>query len=225
MHKHCNERLIGMGRRNDLTGQKFGRLTVIEKNLEVSKIKKRSYWNCICECGNTHVAVESVLKNGHTKSCGCLRQETTKKQGQKNTTNLIGQKFGRLTVVQRTDKRSSDRQYIWLCQCECGGYAEVITSNLTHSCTHSCGCLVGENAKKQLRMLHEYQQGELHPSWQGGISSIKQHLHDTILDWFTFTKQQTNYTCQLTGKQKCNLHTHHLYSFNFIKSSNESFCD
>lgn len=39
-------------KRIDLTGQRFGRLTVINLNEEISKQKKRSHWNCRCDCGN-----------------------------------------------------------------------------------------------------------------------------------------------------------------------------
>ena len=63
----------------DLSGQKFGRLTVVERreNYIDPKGKQRSKWRCECECGNIVDVVGSVLKNGHTKSCGCLRKETS----------------------------------------------------------------------------------------------------------------------------------------------------
>lgn len=54
--------------------------------------------------------------------------------------NLKGQKFGRLTVIQRIKKRSSNH-IIWLCRCECGNLKEVIGYNLTTGGTKSCGCL------------------------------------------------------------------------------------
>lgn len=56
----------------DLTGKKFGRLTVLRLG------KKRGYtfiWICSCECGRTSQAQSGNLKSGHTKSCGCLRKE------------------------------------------------------------------------------------------------------------------------------------------------------
>lgn len=56
-------------RRNDLTGQTFGKLTV----LYLSYIKKDTvYWHCVCECGRECDVRGSDLKNGHTSSCGCL---------------------------------------------------------------------------------------------------------------------------------------------------------
>lgn len=61
-----------MGKLIDLTGQKFGRLTVIEK---AESKGKSSYWLCKCDCGN-YVSVKSwSLRSGRTKSCGCLNNE------------------------------------------------------------------------------------------------------------------------------------------------------
>jgi hypothetical protein len=57
-------------RYKDLTGQKFGRLKVLEF---IGKDKhKRALWKCECECGNIKVVASPNLINGYTKSCGCL---------------------------------------------------------------------------------------------------------------------------------------------------------
>lgn len=57
----------------DLTGRRFGRLTVIERS-ENSK-SGRVQWKCICDCGTECVKLSKTLINGHTKSCGCLHDE------------------------------------------------------------------------------------------------------------------------------------------------------
>lgn len=68
-----------MGKAEDLAGQKFGRLTALERDMEMQKTAKRTCWKCQCECGNI-VSVRSVdLKSGHTKSCGCYNRENCKK--------------------------------------------------------------------------------------------------------------------------------------------------
>lgn len=60
-------------RAKDLAGQIFGRLHVI------SPVGKSRYgnirWLCECECGNEHVVNAGDFNHGHTKSCGCLRDE------------------------------------------------------------------------------------------------------------------------------------------------------
>ena len=62
-------------RMNDLTGKRFGRLTVIERmpNNENNKV----VWKCKCDCGNETVVIGSLLNTGRTKSCGCLTREST----------------------------------------------------------------------------------------------------------------------------------------------------
>jgi len=67
-----------MSKRLDLGGQKFGRLTVINF-AEIRK--KRTYWNCKCDCGNTVVVKGDNLKKGNTQSCGCFKKEIHTKHG------------------------------------------------------------------------------------------------------------------------------------------------
>ena len=64
-----------MGNFVDLTGMKFNRLTV--RNYFGRGRQNRALWLCECECGRTPVVNTSALKNGHTKSCGCLFIETS----------------------------------------------------------------------------------------------------------------------------------------------------
>ena len=69
----------------DLTGRRFGRLTVIEF---AGKTKDRkTTWNCLCDCGNEKIIIGKNLKNGNTKSCGCLHAEKFKHKthGKRNT--------------------------------------------------------------------------------------------------------------------------------------------
>ena len=60
-------------RKIDLTNQRFGRLLVVRE----SDIKKRTAWECLCDCGNTVVVTTTNLRNKGTKSCGCLRVDVT----------------------------------------------------------------------------------------------------------------------------------------------------
>ena len=72
-----------MGKFEDLTGQKFGRLTVIKR---AGTQNGHSTWLCRCECGNFCTVKGIHLKNGHTRSCGCLHNEGNHKtHGMKNT--------------------------------------------------------------------------------------------------------------------------------------------
>jgi len=60
----------------DLSGQRFGRLTVIER--AGTNQWKQPLWLCICDCGNTTIVDRCKLKSGNTRSCGCLRVDTQK---------------------------------------------------------------------------------------------------------------------------------------------------
>lgn len=57
----------------DLTGKRFGRLTVIRQadDYVYPNGKRRTQWECLCDCGNTITAEQSNLKRGNTNSCGC----------------------------------------------------------------------------------------------------------------------------------------------------------
>jgi len=63
-----------MSRLIDLTGQRFGRLTVVSR-AENDK-RGSAKWLCLCDCGNTCVVFSGNLMRGHTKSCGCYNIET-----------------------------------------------------------------------------------------------------------------------------------------------------
>jgi hypothetical protein len=56
----------------DLTGQRFGRLVVIDQAPKNGRITK---WNCICDCGERKCVQAAHLRSGHTQSCGCYGRE------------------------------------------------------------------------------------------------------------------------------------------------------
>lgn len=64
----------------DLTGQKFGRLTVICRSADriYPNGRKEITWLCRCECGNNVVVAGRNLRQGYTKSCGCITKELNK---------------------------------------------------------------------------------------------------------------------------------------------------
>lgn len=100
-----------MGRKaKDLTGQKFGRLTVIEY---VGKSK----WLCKCECGNTCKVVGADLKRGNTKSCGCYHKEKSKEKFDKLNEIQKGEKHPRynpnITDEEREQGRFTHDDYEW----------------------------------------------------------------------------------------------------------------
>ena len=65
-----------MGKFIDLSGQRFGKLVVIERAPDFGTGRERqTMWKCRCDCGNTVDVRSHSLRNGHTQSCGCLINE------------------------------------------------------------------------------------------------------------------------------------------------------
>lgn len=57
----------------DITGRRFGRLTVIER--APSRARGQGRWSCLCQCGNTTIVDSYYLRHMIVRSCGCLRHE------------------------------------------------------------------------------------------------------------------------------------------------------
>lgn len=75
----------------DITGQKFGKLTVVERaeNSAPCKGHTRGHvrWLCECECGNTTVVRTGNLRKGHTTSCGCVSRKHMASVGRERLTH------------------------------------------------------------------------------------------------------------------------------------------
>lgn len=127
-----------MGRKIDLTGKIFGKLTVVEEYPQRTP-QGSVQWKCQCECGNTTIVSGDNLRRNHTLSCGCLQKESA----QKRVIDLVGQRFGKLVVIEKADV--VNRQYYWWCQCDCGKIIRVLGNSLKTGKTKTCGC---EHSKK-----------------------------------------------------------------------------
>lgn len=127
-----------LGKKIDLTGQRFGKITVLSESPE--RKNKKIYWLCKCDCGVEKLISGSDLRSGKTVSCGCNKTEKIK-------SNLLGKKFGRLTVIEETGERKN-RQVIWKCLCDCGNIIFVRANNLKQGLTTSCGCYKREITKQ-----------------------------------------------------------------------------
>lgn len=67
-----------MGNIIDLTGQKFGRWTVLERG---ESVKRETHWICRCECGKVKSVSSKNLRNHKTESCGCLHNDLIREKG------------------------------------------------------------------------------------------------------------------------------------------------
>lgn len=115
-------------------GNKYGRLTVIERAENRNGVR----WRCRCECGKEIEVLGTSLRSGNTKSCGCLQ----KQKAAQSLKNLVGQKFGKLTVIKRDESKPKGhgKPVYWVCQCDCGNVISIRGIHLKTGHTVSCGC-------------------------------------------------------------------------------------
>lgn len=146
-----------MGRYQDLSGQKFNHLTVIERTDDyVSKCGCRVVmYKCQCDCGNIAIVRANSLKSGITISCGCIRKSSMKGV---NLEDLTNQRFGRWTVLYRVDsivEPSGRKATVWRCRCNCGNEQDVRASSLKNGSSKSCGCLKADVLTKTRDLKNE----------------------------------------------------------------------
>lgn len=87
---------------------------------------------CQCSCGTIKSVDNYTLRNGGSKSCGCLERPLKK--------DITGKKFGKLTVLKPIIRGKGKVR--WLCQCDCGNEHSATTSNLIGGNVLSCGCSI-----------------------------------------------------------------------------------
>lgn len=139
---------------NDYTGQRFGKLTVIE---QAGRNKhRRILWRCKCDCGNECVVDSMALKKKQS-SCGCYRHAKIRK-------DRTGERHGRLLVLRPSERHERGHSY-WVCQCDCGNICEVSGSNLQKNETKSCGCWKKERDGKHA-ITHGMTKTRLYERWR-----------------------------------------------------------
>ena len=131
-----------MGKKVDLTGQRFGKLVVLG---EAGRYNDRSVlWNCRCDCGEQKDVGGRSLRSGKSTSCGCSKSNS-----------LVGLRFGKLVVVKDVGRKN--RRVLWECKCDCGESTNIISTSLMGGHTTSCGCanvkgLIGQRFGKLVVM-------------------------------------------------------------------------
>jgi hypothetical protein len=114
----------------DLTGQEFGRLTVIGLD-HIKENRGGAYWNCLCDCGRYKVVRGASLTGGNTTSCGNHSKNV-------NKLDLLGMKFGDLTVID-FEGLNKHNQTMWKVKCACGNVKIVHGSSLVNGHSKTCG--------------------------------------------------------------------------------------
>lgn len=139
-------------------GEVYGNLTVIRDLgifMKSGTKTKKHYVECQCNCKDKNIVVVDAahLTNGHTTSCGCL-----------NAPNLVGDKYGRLTVLEKATTLCNKETIYWKCLCECQlnkpekerQYTYVSTNNLKRGYVQSCGCLQRELMSQRTSRFNQF---------------------------------------------------------------------
>ena len=121
-------------------GSKYGKLTIVDYcGYRDDVATKNPFWIAKCDCGSSKEIVATLydIERGRISSCGCAKLKEV-------DFNIIGKKFGRLTVKGFL-RKNNKYQHEWECICDCGTDNVVTTTALLESgFKKSCGCLQNE---------------------------------------------------------------------------------
>ena len=145
----------------DLTGQQFGFLTVLNRNYEypiLHSLTSGVYWDCKCMCGNFTTVRGSALKDSSTISCGCKKKELIRKKQMKNIT---GQHFGKLIAIEpdflyaeEHQIKNSGNTIYWKCLCDCGKLCIKPYNDLIKGKAVNCpNCTQKSKGEEQIKQL------------------------------------------------------------------------
>lgn len=152
----------------DLTGQRFGKLVVIERAWEredeLDDKRYGAYWRCLCDCGNTNVVCGFNLRRKHgTVSCGCMKGALTQSGlAHPQAKNWTGQRIGSLVGVRAV--RGTGGGVVWLWQCDCGQTREAEACDARRG-SQSCGCKQHEATQRACR-THGMSKTRTYKSWE-----------------------------------------------------------
>lgn len=133
----------------DPIGQRFGLLTVIGKGTprRYPSGELRQRYKCRCDCGKVIQLPRGDFdrKKYGQKSCGkCASRRVSPYPyctlGTRRAADLIGQRFGQLTVIERLYGELQNNSPVWMCRCDCGGMAKRSTEILRRGLPKSRNC-------------------------------------------------------------------------------------
>lgn len=232
----------------DLTGMKFGRLTV----LELDKTRKPSYWICRCDCGAVKSISANSMVHGGTVSCGCFNRTNNTGEnsvfwngGQiSNTCEHCGGEY----KIKRSKKDSSrfcsrECLYAWVSQNKSGKNSHAWMGGGEQIPCDWCGKM-HQRATSQLatnnfcsrkckgRWFSENIVGAAHPMWNPDLTDEERIIgrgYPEIRQWTQNVLHRDSYTCQICGSTE-NVEAHHMYSYKhfpqyrFVIEYGETMC-
>lgn len=190
--------MVGMaGKAKDLTGQRFGRLTVIER---AENYKGRVMWLCKCDCGTVKPVRSDCLCNGATQSCGCYTEEQLQKRSE-NSKKLWQREDYREVHCRASKNIWDDEEY----RTKMSEKRRIMWQD-----------------KEFRAMMSEKRKGSLNPSWNPNLTDEERltvRENKKRQQWASEVKKEADYTCDCCGQWGGTLHSHHLNDFHTHKES------
>ena len=164
----------GGRKRKDYTqyiGQTFNELTILNVKKEEGKSSIIWKFECLCSCGEKVVKRANQVLSGRARSCGHLKK--------KDYSNLIGQKFGELTILEISEPiKELNSRRISTCLCSCGRKVKSNFSAVINGQTKTCGdCSRGVRSTrdKDCSYLIGKTIGELTILFRANVSEAEKH--------------------------------------------------
>lgn len=178
--------------RKDLTGKRFGRLTVLKMDWERYPTKAR----CICDCGNELMVTAADLSIGHTQSCGCLQSERASVSNLKDWSGIIspwGVKF--------IDRDYVNKRGVWMWKCSCPICQTTFTAlpaKVMNGSVTSCGCKIMSSGEQLIKKILDDAQVENMAQYVIPECRKKNVLR---FDFALFHNGKLDYLIEYDGKQ------------------------
>jgi hypothetical protein len=109
----------------DLTGKRFGRLLIVRRvenradKVNSGRIRNRIVWECLCDCGKITLCTSDNLRNGATKSCGCLKREMRRLGEGEASFNKLFSVYRKQSIFRNLDFKLSKEDFIKITQENC----------------------------------------------------------------------------------------------------------
>lgn len=176
--------------------------------LVIREVEKRGKNRCfLCQCLICNNEYEVHYGNLTSKNNSfCCNPCSKSRRFEINANELIGRKFGRLTVISKHSQDNSDK-WQYLCRCECGNEKVIRGADLKNGKVLSCGCYKNEKTI-------ERSSGENSNFWIDGRTPQNQLDRSRIRESLNpLVRARDNHTCQNCGQYKGYLNIHHIFDF------------
>ena len=188
----CAKKKRAESQRVDVTGNKYGRLTILETipNTHPTKVK------CQCDCGNIYIGTQIDIVTGHTQSCGCLHKDMTSQSNTKDWSGIVSD-YGVEFIKQ--ESMNDKGQWLWRCKCGiCGNEFIALPAKVNNGHITSCGCAIQSSGERYILSVLKELDAKFIDQYTFSDCKYKQLLK---FDFAIFNDNKLLYLIEYDGKQ------------------------